>query len=41
MVGLKASNFQDRHMAVLEGERAVAAVLPEIKAKLAKLHDGR
>ncbi len=34
---LSATNFQDRHLAVLEGERAVAAILPELKAKLAKL----
>jgi NTE family protein len=39
--GLKATDFQDRHMAVLEGEKAVAAALPEIKAKLAKLREGR
>jgi NTE family protein len=38
---LKATDFQDRHLAVLEGEKAVAAVLPEIKAKLAKLREGR
>ncbi len=38
---LKATDFQDRHMAVLEGEKAVAAALPEIKAKLAKLREGR
>jgi NTE family protein len=37
--GIKATDFQDRHMAVLEGEKAVAAALPEIKAKLAKLRD--
>jgi len=34
---LRATNFQDRHLAVLEGEKAVAAILPELKAKLAKL----
>ncbi|TAK69856.1 MAG: patatin-like phospholipase family protein [Betaproteobacteria bacterium] len=39
--GLKATDFQDRHMAVIEGEKAVAAALPEIKAKLAKLREGR
>ena len=37
---LKATDFQDRHLAVLEGEKAVAAVLPEIKSKLARLRDG-
>lgn len=39
--GLKSTDFQDRHLAVLEGEKAVAAVLPELKAKLAKLRAGR
>ncbi len=34
---LRATNFQDRHLAVLEGEKAVAAILPELKAKLARL----
>ena len=38
---IKATDFQDRHMAILEGEKAVAAVLPQIKAKLAKLREGR
>ena len=41
MTGIKATDFQDRHLAVLEGEKAVAAALPEIKAKLAKLREGR
>ncbi len=39
--GIKGTDFQDRHMAVLEGEKAVAAALAEIKAKLAKLREGR
>ncbi len=30
-------NLEDRHLAILEGEKAVAAVLPELKARLAKL----
>ena len=34
-----ATNFKDRHLAVLEGEKAVAAILPELKAKLAKLRE--
>lgn len=34
---LRAANFQDRHLAVLEGEKAVATILPQLKAKLAKL----
>jgi NTE family protein len=39
--GIKSTDFQDRHLAVLEGERAVMAVLPELKAKLAKLREAR
>jgi NTE family protein len=39
--GLKGTDFQDRHMAVLEGEKAVAAALAEIKTKLAKLREVR
>ena len=39
--GITSTGFQDRHLAVLEGERAVAAVLPEIKVKLARLREGR
>mgnify|MGYP000846784087 CR=1 FL=1 len=38
---IRATAFQDRHLAVLEGEKAVAALLPEIKAKLARLREGR
>jgi len=34
-----ATHFKDRHLAVLEGEKAVAAILPELKAKLAKLRE--
>ncbi len=30
-------NLDDRHLAILEGEKAVAAVLPELKEKLEKL----
>jgi NTE family protein len=30
-------NLDDRHLAILEGEKAVAAILPELKAKLEKL----
>lgn len=38
---LRAADFQDRHLAVLEGEKAVASVLPELKAKLARLRETR
>ncbi len=33
--GISATNFKDKHMAVLQGEKAVAAILPELKEKLA------
>lgn len=33
---VSSTDFQDRHLAILEGERAVAAILPELKAKLAR-----
>jgi len=32
------SNLDGRHLAVLEGEQAATAMMPEIKAKLARLH---
>ncbi|OIQ99278.1 NTE family protein RssA [mine drainage metagenome] len=35
MSGLSATDFQDRNLAVLEGEKAATAALPELKAKLA------
>lgn len=38
---IRATDFQDRHLAVLEGEKAVAAALPELKAKLARLRELR
>jgi len=34
-------NLDDRHLAILEGEKAVAAILPELKARLEKLRKGR
>ena len=36
---MRATDFRDRHLAVMEGEKAVAALLPELKAKLAKLRE--
>jgi NTE family protein len=36
---IRATDFQDRHLAVMEGEKAVAELLPELKAKLAKLRE--
>jgi NTE family protein len=38
---LGATNFKDRHLAVLEGEKAAAAMLPELKAKLARMREDR
>ncbi|SRR6266581_35302 len=35
--GLSATDFNDRHLAVLEGEKAAAAILPELRRKLEKL----
>ncbi len=39
--GLPAADTSGRDKAVLEGEKAVAAILPELKAKLAKLNEAR
>lgn len=39
--GLPSSDASGRNKAVLEGEKAVAAILPELKAKLAKLNEQR
>ena len=38
--GISSTDFKDRHMAVLEGEKAVAAILPELKEKLDKKNVG-
>lgn len=32
---LSTTNFEDRHLAILEGEKAAAAAMPGLKAKLA------
>ena len=34
--GIRATGFQDRHQAVMEGEKAATAALPEIRSKLAR-----
>lgn len=39
--GISATDFKDRHHAVLQGEKAVAAVLLELKDKLAKKNEAR
>lgn len=36
--GISSTDFKDRHIAVLQGEKAVAAILPELKDKLAKMN---
>ncbi len=33
---VSSTNFEDRHLAILEGEKAAAAVMAELKARLAK-----
>lgn len=38
---IDVSNLDGRHIAVLEGEKAAAAIMPELKAKLEKLRKGR
>jgi len=39
--GIPSTDTSGRNKAVLEGEKAVAAILPELKAKLAKLNETR
>jgi NTE family protein len=39
--GINATDFTGRHFAILQGERAVAAILPELKEKLSKKNEGR
>jgi NTE family protein len=34
-------NLDDRHLAILEGEKAVAVILPELKARLDRLRRER
>lgn len=36
-VAVSSTDFDDRHLAILEGEKAAAAVMPELKARLARL----
>ena len=33
---VSSTRFEDRHLAILEGEQAAAAIMPELKAKLAR-----
>jgi len=39
--GINATDFSGKHLAVLEGEKALAAILPELKDKLAKMNANR
>jgi len=39
--GISSTDFKDMHMAVLQGEKAVAAILPALKDKLTKMNEGR
>lgn len=39
--GISATDFKDKHLAVLEGEKAVAEILTELKDKLIKLNQSR
>jgi NTE family protein len=34
--GVSSTDFEGRHLAILEGEKAAAAIMPELKARLAK-----
>ena len=34
---ISSASFEDRHLAILEGEKAAAAIMPELKAKLARM----
>lgn len=34
---VSSTDFEDRHLAILEGEKAAVAIMPELKAKLAKM----
>ena len=38
--GISQDSLDDRHLAILEGEKAVAEILPELKAKLERLRNG-
>jgi len=33
---VSSTRFEDRHLAILEGEQAAAAIMPELKARLAR-----
>jgi NTE family protein len=37
--GINSTDFKDKHLAILEGEKAVSAILNELKEKLAKTNE--
>lgn len=39
--GISSTDFKDRHIAVLQGEKAVAAILPALKEKLSQMSHAR
>jgi len=39
MAAVSSTDFEDRHLAILEGEKAAAAVMPELKARLARARE--
>jgi len=39
--GISATDFKDKHLAVLQGEKAVAEILTELKDKLARKNEAR
>lgn len=39
--GISATDFKDKHLAVLQGEKAVATILPELKEKLTRKTEKR
>lgn len=36
---VSSTDFEDRHLAILEGEKAAAAIMPELKARLARARE--
>lgn len=36
---VSSTSFEDRHLAILEGEKAAAAIMPELKARLARARE--
>lgn len=38
---VSSTSFEDRHLAILEGEKAAVAIMPELKAKLARARASR